>query len=127
MDMKDTRNFEGHPLALSSSSLNGTKVVNSEGSELGTLEEVMVDIKSGHVAYVVLSFGGLLGIGDKLFAVPWDKITIDTDNHNVVIDVSKEQLEKAPGFDKETWPQTPTEKWYHEVYEFYESQPYWVE
>lgn len=113
------------PLALSAKTLIGTPVVNRQGESLGKLEEVMIDIYSGRVAYAVLSFGGILGFGNKLFAVPWQSLEVDTVNEKIIMDAHKELLERAPGFDKDNWPKTPNGQWYHEVYQHYNQQPYW--
>lgn len=104
---------------LSSDSLQGTQVVNNLGEDLGNLEEIMLNIGSGRVAYAVLSFGGILGIGDKLFAVPWAALNVDQDEEKIVMNVTKEQLENAPGFDKDNWPNTASRTWLVEVYDYY--------
>lgn len=104
---------------LSAGSLKGTSVVNPKGEDLGTLEEIMLHLDSGDVAYAVLSFGGFLGMGDKLFAIPWQALTIDTANHRIVIDVDRQRLENAPGFDKDNWPMSPEHAWLQEVHTHY--------
>jgi sporulation protein YlmC with PRC-barrel domain len=108
-----------HVDLLSSDTLQGTKVVNGRGENLGHLEEVMLDLASGRVAYAVLSFGGVLGIGNKLFAVPWQALTINEDEEEIMMEVSKESLENAPGFDKDNWPQSATTTWLGEVHDYY--------
>ena len=113
------------PLALSSDTLQGDKVVNLQNEELGKVEEIMIDIHTGRVAYVVVSFGGFLGIGNKLFAVPWSALKVDTDNKCFVMDADKELLKNAPGFDKNNWPNTPNGQWYHDIYQYYKQEPYW--
>jgi sporulation protein YlmC with PRC-barrel domain len=112
---------------LSATTLIGDDVKNPKGEDLGNLEEIMIDAKDGHVAYAVLSFGGFLGLGDKLFAIPWDAISVDTDNHAIVLDVDKGILENAPGFDKDNWPLTKDgdRTWLAEVYDYYGYPPYW--
>lgn len=114
------------PMALSATSLIGDRVVNLQGEDIGKIEEIMIDINTGRVAYAVLSFGGILGIGNKLFAVPWASLTVDLENKRFVMDAHKDLLERAPGFDKDNWPQTPNGQWYHDVYRFYEQEPYWT-
>lgn len=89
---------------LSASTLEGDTVCNAAGEDLGNIEDIMIDTHDGRVAYAVLSFGGFLGIGDKLFAVPWEALRIDQDNKRIVLNVEKEQLKDAPGFDKDHWP-----------------------
>jgi sporulation protein YlmC with PRC-barrel domain len=89
---------------LSCSSLCGDKVRNTKGEHLGEIKELMIDLQKGSVEYGVLSFGGILGLGDKLFAVPWGAMALDTAEKVFVLDVDKEYLKKAPGFDKDRWP-----------------------
>ncbi len=112
-------------LLLSASSLIGDGVTNRAGEDLGGITELMVDINTGHIAYAVLSFGGFLGLGDKLFAVPWKALTIDTDNKKFVFDVQKERLENAPGFDQDNWPDMANEQWGREIHSYYGHKPYW--
>ena len=115
------------PIALSASTLIGDDVQNSKGEKLGAIEEIMLDLTAGRVLYAVLSFGGFLGIGDKLFAIPWEALTIDTENEIVLFDIDKEVLEDAPGFDKDDWPATAPDDdtWLVSVYEYYHYDPYW--
>lgn len=89
---------------LSSSSLCGDSVRNPQGEDLGKIEDLMIDVQNGNVGYAVLSFGGIFGIGSKLFAVPWSALTVNEAEKRVVINVPRERLEQAPGFDKDAWP-----------------------
>jgi hypothetical protein len=66
----------------------------------------MVNLENGRVAYAVLSFGGFLGLGNKLFAVPWKALLVRPHEHAFALDISKEILEKIEGFDKDDWPLT---------------------
>lgn len=112
---------------LSASTLAGDRVRNSGGDDLGKIEELMIDIPSGRVAYAVLSFGGFLGMGNKLFAVPWNALTLDEDEHEFVLNVDKNVLENAPGFDKDNWPDMANPNWGSQVYGHYGYKPYWEE
>lgn len=85
-------------------SLVGTRVVNLEGEDLGKIEEMMIDLEHGSIAYAVLSFGGLLGFGDKLFAVPWESLSLDQGNERMLLNVPRARLKEAKGFDKFDWP-----------------------
>lgn len=113
------------PSVLSAKSLIDTSVVNRSGEDLGKLEEMMIDLNSGRVAYAVISFGGFLGIGDKYFALPFEALTVDTDDEKIVLDVEKEILENAPGFDKDNWPKGTEHAWLVDVYNYYGYRPYW--
>lgn len=113
------------PRVLSAGTLMDNAVKNPKGEDLGEIEEFMIDLNSGRIAYAVLSFGGFLGIGDKLFAIPWEALTVDTEDESFVLNVDKETLEEAPGFDKDDWPASGEHEWLVEVYEFYGYRPYW--
>jgi sporulation protein YlmC with PRC-barrel domain len=88
----------------SASTLAGDKVRNPEGEDLGRLEDFVLDLGTGRIVYAVLSFGGVMGIGNKLFAIPPSALTLSQDEDCLVLDVDRRQLEQAPGFDKENWP-----------------------
>ena len=89
---------------MSALTLSGDKVRNPEGEELGRLEDFVLDLGTGRIVYAVMSFGGIMGIGTKLFAIPPSALTVGDDEEYLVLDVDKRQLEQAPGFDKENWP-----------------------
>ena len=108
-------------LLLSTSSLKNTKIVNLDGEDLGNLEDIMLNVNDGDVAYAVVSFGGFLGMGDKHFAVPWDALTVDSVEHRIVLDVDRERLENAPGFDKDDWPTTADDTWMNDMHQHYGS------
>src|ERR1051326_6207490 len=110
---------------LAASTLTGNKVVNVQNEDLGTIEDLMIDIESGRIAYAVLSFGGFLGLGDKLFAIPWSTLKLDTAEQSFVLNVSKELLEEAPGFDKRNWPDMSDPAWGAQIYTYYGYKPYW--
>lgn len=112
---------------LSASTLAGDSVVNSAGEKIGKLEEIMLDVQEGIVAYAVLSFGGFLGLGDKLFAIPWKALSIDEENKRFILNVDKETLKKAEGFDKNHWPDFSASDWRSDNYSFYGIPPYWEE
>jgi hypothetical protein len=103
----------------------GTDVVNPKGDHLGDIKEVVIDPRSGRVAYAVVSFGGFLGLGEKLFAVPFRAFDYEVSKNKYVFDVSKERLEKAPGFDSGHWPAMADEKWNRDVHKYYGTEPYW--
>jgi len=104
---------------LSSSTICGDEVVNAAGETLGEIKELMIDCASSRVSYAVLEFGGFLGMGTKLFAVPMQAIKLDTENKRFVLDVTKERLENAPGFDKENWPDFADTAFADSVHNYY--------
>jgi sporulation protein YlmC with PRC-barrel domain len=117
-------NPENTRLVLAATALAGDRVRNRAGEDLGRIEEIMLDMPAGHIAYAVLSFGGFLGIGDKLFAVPWKALQIDTGEHKFILDIPRRTLETAPGFDKNDWPDMADPEFYGPVHKFYNQPPY---
>jgi sporulation protein YlmC with PRC-barrel domain len=107
------------PQALSVSTLLGNQVVDRAGHEVGRIQELMVDPKNGRVTYAVMSFGGIFGVGEKLFAVPWVSLELDSDHDRFVMDVDREKLKDAPGFDKDDWPNMSGTYWGTDVPKFY--------
>jgi sporulation protein YlmC with PRC-barrel domain len=105
--------------------IKGSKVVNvkeeNQEENLGTIEEVMIDPEHGRIAYVVLSFGGLLGMGNKLFAIPWESLEYNRGDY--ILRLDKSILEKAEGFDEEAWALTRDEL--SSIYKRCGIQPYW--
>lgn len=109
------------PRLLSSSSIVGTNVKNAESKNIGEIKDLMIDWNTGRVSYAVLSFGGFLGMGEKLFAVPMQSFEFDTEDveGRVVLNVDKEFLEDAPGFDNDNWPNSADHKFTESVYNYY--------
>ena len=112
------------PALMGAGTLTGNKVVNQQDESLGDIKEIMLNVSSGQVAYAVLSFGGLLGMGDKLFAVPWSALTLDTVKECFVLNIQKSKLESAPGFDKNDWPDMADTTWERGIHDYYGTQPY---
>jgi uncharacterized protein YrrD len=110
---------------MAASSFEGETVLNHQGDTLGEIEEIMLDIRSGRIAYAVLAVGGFLGMGEKYFAIPWRALTLDTDRKCFLLDVDKDTLENAPGFDKEHWPTMADETWAGDIHRYYGTAPYW--
>ena len=114
------------PRLLSTSSIVGTDVKNTQGESLGDIKDLMINTNDGSISYCVLSFGGFLGMGDKYFAVPFEAFTIDSNNETFVLNVSKEKLESAPGFDKDNWPSTASDSAYLDnAFRHYGYEPTW--
>jgi sporulation protein YlmC with PRC-barrel domain len=91
---------------LTATSIIGDRVENRQGEHLGRIKDIMLDVRQGSIAYVVLEYGGFMGMGEKLFAVPFAELDLDQTRQKFVLDVDKSQLDQAPGFDKEHWPET---------------------
>lgn len=111
------------PELMGANTLIGNDVMNHKGEDLGEIKEIMLQTGRGDVAYAVLSFGGILGMGEKLFAVPWNALTLDTQNKCFVLNVDKDRLKNAPGFDKDDWPDMADQTWANEIHAYYGTPP----
>lgn len=103
---------------LTASTIIGDKVYNRQDEKLGDIKDIMLNVNDGTIEYFVIECGGFLGIGEKFFAIPFRALIIDTERHAFILDQSKEVLEKAPGFDKEHWPETNS-------HVFHDTSTYW--
>lgn len=104
----------------------GAKVTNPQNEDLGKIEEVVINPTTGTIQYAVLSFGGIMGLGDKLFALPWTllkptNIPDGRKDQHFLLNVDKTKLEKAPGFPKNNWPDISAPTWSQEIDRYYES------
>ncbi len=88
------------------SKIIGTPVKNPKGDSLGDIKELALDPQSGTVVYVVISYGGVLGMEDKLFIIPLKALNWSLDKEYYLLDLDKTTLTSAPGFDKKHWPNT---------------------
>jgi len=105
----------------------GADVENPQGQNLGDIKDIVIDRASGRIAYAVVSFGGFLGMGEKLFAVPWGAFAQPrADKDKFVLDVDKDRLKNAPGFDQNNWPQMASREWVTSLYSYYNVPPYWT-
>lgn len=116
--------YEGDFNGCRGSKLVGADVKNSAGKDLGKIKDVVVDPQSGRVAYAVLSFGGFMGMGNKLFAIPWSSMQMQADDL-VTLDIEKSQLEESMGFDNDHWPNMADQKWATDTHQRFGQKPYW--
>jgi hypothetical protein len=116
---------------MDSAKIIGCKIENPKGENLGKIESLMLDLSEGRILYAVLSFGGFLGMGDKLFPVPVDALSFRTDEKGAlercILDVDKETLKNAPGYDKNELPDWADRTYASRVYSHYGSTPWWSE
>jgi sporulation protein YlmC with PRC-barrel domain len=119
----DVRRGPG-PEIMGADTLVGNDVYNQMNENLGDIKEIMLDMRNGQVGYAVLSFGGFLGMGDKLFAVPWNALKLDTEQKRFVLNVTKDRLKDAPGFDKGHWPDMADQTWAKNIHSYYGTEPY---
>ncbi len=102
---------------LTATSIIGDKVLNPKGEHLGTINNIMIELGTGKIEYVVVEFGGFLGVGEKYFALPYSLLKLDAKNEVFIFDQSADILKNAPGFDKDHWPETNTH--------LFDSSSYW--
>ncbi|MGA2551301.1 MAG: PRC-barrel domain-containing protein [Burkholderiaceae bacterium] len=110
---------------MPAAALEGDEIYNSRGEKLGKIRDIMIDVRRGCVAYAILSRGGLLNLGEKLFAVPWAALTLDARGKRFLLDLDPEQLDAAPGFDKAHWPTMADTAWANQLHSYYRRAPYW--
>ena len=109
-----------------SHSIVGMDVTNSDGEALGTIEELMLNAEYGDISYAVVKFGGgFLRSGEKLFAIPWQAFSLSLHDKKAILQVPRERLEEAEGFDKDAWPDMADESWAEHVHEYYGYEPHW--
>jgi sporulation protein YlmC with PRC-barrel domain len=103
----------------SASTMLGDRVRNAAGENLGKIEDLVLDPSTGQVRYAVLSFGGFLGVGDKLFAIPWQSLALDGSGNHYILNVDKDRLRNAPGFDRNDWPDMTDSGWQRRTNDYY--------
>lgn len=110
--------------AFRASTLIGMPVKNTGGENLGKINELVVDVESGEVLYAALSVGGVLGVGDKLLAIPWKEFRVMHEEKDTyfLLDIAKEKLEVAPGFDEANWPDMADQEWRDEIDRYYHEE-----
>jgi len=111
------------PEIMGANTLIGNDVFNLQAEDLGDIKDILLDVHSGQISYAVLSFGAFLGMGEKLFAVPWSALKLDTENKRFTLDVQKARLENAPGFDKDNWPNMADTNWTQSIHTYYGTTP----
>jgi len=103
--------------------LTGHKVQNPAGEDLGKIDDLILDDQSGRVLYAVLAFGGFLGMGDRLVAVPWKRFRLKGDQKAFILNIDKDTLAHAPSFDKEHWPDLALPEWKDRVDTYFAYKP----
>ena len=109
--------------AFQSNNVIGLPVKNPEKEDLGTIEEVVIDIERGTVAYVVLSFSGFFGFSEKFFAIPWSEFNLEhgEDGPFFLLDTDRKKLSRLPGFNKQDWPDRAAADWDAAIDDHYQS------
>jgi sporulation protein YlmC with PRC-barrel domain len=121
--LDDTTNPSGKLIAANQ--VQGTSVYDTKLEKLGSVEDVMIDKESGRIAYAVLSFGGFLGIGDRYYPLPWEKLSYNTEIGGYVVDIDPDVLQGAPSFSDQATASWNDDAWGRNVYAYYGVHPYW--
>lgn len=108
------------PEIVKGSKIIGKSVQTMRGKKIGEIEDLAIDEFDGQVRYAVLSFGGILGLGEKYFAIPWEALSLSDNKEHFALAVTERELEKAPGFDKNNWPDFADPLYYATIYDFYQ-------
>jgi PRC-barrel domain len=110
---------------ISAGKVTGTSVYNTAGEHLGEVYDVMVDKRSGKIAYAVMSFGGFLGIGERYHPLPWATLKYDTKQGGYVVGLTKQQLEGAPTYAANERPAWEDRAYETRLHDYYKTTPYW--
>lgn len=100
--------------------------LSEKGKKLGNIEELMIDMRTQHVAYALMTFGGFLGMGERLFAVPFRAFHNDGIKGHLFLDVDEDSINNAPYIEKDCWPDMADKNWIREIHAFYGVEPYQV-
>ncbi|RQT34963.1 PRC-barrel domain-containing protein [Burkholderia contaminans] len=114
------------PDVMAARTLEGDRVLTMDGDDIGQVADIMLDVRSGRIAYAVVSAGSPPGIGDKLLAVPWNGLVLDIERRCFVLPVATERVREAPGFDRNRWPAMADPEWAEALHAYYGSSPYWL-
>ncbi|MDS0796528.1 PRC-barrel domain-containing protein [Burkholderia pseudomultivorans] len=114
------------PDVMAAGTLTGDRVLTMDGDDVGRIADIMLDVRSGRIAYAVVSSGGVAGTGDKLLAVPWNVLALDVERKCFVLPVDTGRVRAAPGFSKDRWPAMADPAWGEALHTYYGSRPYWL-
>ena len=111
---------------VSASEIIGETVANLQGENVGKILELVIDAGKNRVVYAVLSFGGFMGMRNKLFAIPWEAFEFSETEKKLILNVDRQKLEAAPGFEKgDKWPDFKDTLWGESIYNYYNYAPPW--
>ncbi|NTY36551.1 PRC-barrel domain-containing protein [Burkholderia diffusa] len=114
------------PDVMAARTLEGDRVLTADSDDIGKITDIMLDVRSGRIAYAVVASRGVRGSGDKLLAVPWNVLMLDVERKCFVLPVATERVREAPGFDHDCWPAMADPNWAEALHAFYGSSPYWL-
>jgi sporulation protein YlmC with PRC-barrel domain len=118
-DVRETQNL------IASDKVEGTPVRRTDGEKIGTIERVMIDKRSGQVAYAVMSFGGFMGLGEEYYTLPWGVLKYNTGLDAYELNLTEDQLRGAPRRTAEGHDASYDREWEEHVHRYYNATPYW--
>jgi hypothetical protein len=124
--MADLEKLDETTSLISASKVTGTPVYSTEGERLGEINDVMLDKRSGKIAYAVMSFGGFLGLGERYHPLPWATLKYDTRQQGYVVGLTIDQLEQAPTFAADQVPAWGDRAFESHLHAYYKTTPYWA-
>jgi sporulation protein YlmC with PRC-barrel domain len=110
---------------IASNKIEGTPVYNRQGEHLGAVHHLLVDKITGQIAYAVISFGGLLGVGERYHPVPWKVVVYDLAKEGYMVDLDKQVLQGAPHFSEEELPDWKGDERGTHIHDYFQVPPYW--
>ncbi len=113
------------PRQVGASTLAGERVVSRSDQLLGSISEVIVDLRRGRIGYALLACGGFMGLGERLFVIPWTALRADARRNCFVLEADDTAFATAPSFDRDEWPSEPDLRWHQRLHEHYRARPYW--
>lgn len=111
---------------LKATDVRGQTLMSDEGSELGTIKDIVIDKNSGRIAFAVVSFGGTLGLGDKLVAIPWDLFDVNNEGKVYATKIDKEQLKAAPRLESDDWDEFDNPTYIRSQYKHFGRDEAWL-
>ncbi|WP_174911962.1 PRC-barrel domain-containing protein [Burkholderia diffusa] len=118
----DTCDESGH-MVTTADALKGSRIIASDGEDIGNVFDIVLDLHQGKIAYAVVCSGGT---GEMLCAIPWSAMEYDTDDKCFHLDVTAAHVKGTPGFDDEHWPVMTQSQWGLSLHQYYNRTPYWV-
>jgi sporulation protein YlmC with PRC-barrel domain len=110
------------PELMGANTLIGEHVHNRQHEHLGQIKDIVLDMRDGTIAYAVLARGGVLSVGEQLYAVPWSALRVDGTRGKVTLDVTAQHMARAPGFEPDCWPDLADPHWQAATRAFYEQE-----
>ena len=124
-DMRSRNSVDFSHELISSRRVEGTPVYNQDDLKLGSIHSVMIEKRSGQVAYAVMATGGLLGFNERVHPIPWDMLTYDVDRDGYVVDLDRDMLKDAPTMSLDDADRPYDRRYDEQVSSYYGRLPWW--